>query len=224
MEHTDAVKLQAVEKYILGELPPTLRDEFEAHFFDCAECSQNLRAGVAFGATTKQYFGKQPDPDVMPLPWFSWLKPVIAVPAFAALLFVIGYQNLVSIPHLKQVGPGVATVNQWFSLRATNVRGGAGEKFSVRPGHGFSLFVDITAVSSSPDSTFLLQLKDSSGKIIGNSPVSAADARRPVLFSVPAGVPEGQYDLVVLEQAGGSTKEASHLPFAIAFSAQVEQH
>ena len=228
MDHTEAVRLQAVEKYILGELTPPLRDEFEAHYFDCAECSLNLRSGVAFASASRQYFAETAGrPVVAPVPkpdWFAWLKPWVAVPAFAVLLLVLGYQNVVTIPHLKRTGSGVATVNPWFSLRATNVRGAAGEKFSIRPGQGISLFVDITAVSGGSDSNFLLQLKDSSGRIIGSSSVSAAEARRPVLFSVPAGIREGEYDLIVYENSVNSGKEPSHLPFTIAFSSQVEQH
>src|SRR5579859_2501978 len=194
MDHTEAVKLQAVEKYILGELAPPLRDEFEAHYFDCMECSLNLRSGVAFAAASRQYFAESAGRAVV-VPaakpdWFAWLKPLVAIPAFAALLLLLGYQNFVTIPHLKQAGAGVAAVNPWFSLRASNVRGTAGEKFEIRPNQGVSLFVDITAVSSAADSSFLLQLKDSSGKIIGSSPVSAAEARKPVLFSIAPGVRE----------------------------------
>jgi len=228
MDHTEAVKLQAVEKYILGELAPPLRDEFEAHYFDCMECSLNLRSGVAFAAASRQYFAETVGREVVvPAPkpdWFAWLKPLVAVPVFAALLLLIGYQNLVTIPHLRRASSGVAAVNPWFSLRASNVRGAAGEKFEIRPGQGISLFVDITTVSSASDSSFLLQLKDSSGKIIGSSSVPAAEARKPVLFSIAPGVREGDYKLAVLEQTGCSTKEASHIPFAIAFSSQVEQH
>jgi len=32
MDHNDAVRLQAAEKYVLGEFPPDLRDEYEEHF------------------------------------------------------------------------------------------------------------------------------------------------------------------------------------------------
>jgi len=230
MDHTEAVKLQAVEKYILGELAPPLRDEFEAHYFDCMECSLNLRSGVTFAAASRQYFAETAGREsVVPTPkpgWFAWLKlkPLVAVPVFAALLLLIGYQNFVTIPHLKQAGSAVAAVTPWFSLRASNVRGPAGEKFEIHPGQGVSLFVDITTVSSATDSSFLLQLKDSSGKIIGSSSVSPAEARKPVLFSIAPGVREGDYDIVVLEQTGSSTREASDVPFAIAFSAPVEQH
>jgi len=34
MDHSEALRQQAAEKYVLGELPPPLRDEFEAHYFE----------------------------------------------------------------------------------------------------------------------------------------------------------------------------------------------
>ena len=44
MNHADTVALGAVEKYFLGELSVAERDEFEAHFFECAECASQLQA------------------------------------------------------------------------------------------------------------------------------------------------------------------------------------
>ncbi len=48
MDHNEAVRLRAVEKYVLGELAPSQRDEFEAHYFDCQECAQDVKAVAEF--------------------------------------------------------------------------------------------------------------------------------------------------------------------------------
>ncbi len=219
MEHTDAVKLQAVEKYILGELPPTLRDEFEAHFFDCPECSLSLRAGVAFAAASKQFFAEPARNAAETRGWFAWLKPLIVVPSFAALLFVIGYQNLVSIPRLRQTAPsGIVTVDPWFSLTTSSVHGSAGTRIEIQPGQSFNLFFDITAAPQQPDSPFLAQVQDSAGNIVLNRVVSAKQAQKSVILYVPGGLPEGDYKLVVLDRSSGSTAPVSELPFAVAFS------
>jgi Putative zinc-finger len=229
MEHTDAVKLQAVEKYILGELTPSLREEFEAHYFDCTECALNLRTGVAFAAASRQYFAESAPQRVAAavpqLGWFAWLKPLVVVPTFAALLLLIGYQNLVSIPHLKQTAAsGVGAMGSWFSLVASDVRGPASQKFEVPPDRRFMLFIPVTAKPHDPSSRFLMRLEDLSGKILVSSVVSASDAKKPVPFSVPPLAREGEYKIVILEETGGSTAQVSELPFAVAFSAQVEQH
>ena len=48
MDHNEAVQQMATEKYLLGELPPELREAFEEHFFDCPECAMDLRTAAAF--------------------------------------------------------------------------------------------------------------------------------------------------------------------------------
>ena len=48
MDHQEATQLMAVEKYVLNELPPQLRDDFEEHYFDCQECAKDIRAATAF--------------------------------------------------------------------------------------------------------------------------------------------------------------------------------
>ncbi len=48
MDHNEALRRHAVEKYVLGELPPSLRDEFEEHLFECQECAQDVKAAAEF--------------------------------------------------------------------------------------------------------------------------------------------------------------------------------
>lgn len=45
-EHQLAVASQAVERYLLGDLDPALREQFEAHFFGCPTCAEALRTGA----------------------------------------------------------------------------------------------------------------------------------------------------------------------------------
>src|SRR2546422_610857 len=40
-----AVETLALERYLLGEMPGEERDAFEEHFFSCAECAEEARAG-----------------------------------------------------------------------------------------------------------------------------------------------------------------------------------
>jgi hypothetical protein len=106
MDHNDAIQLMATEKYLLNELSPNLRDEFEGHLFGCHECAMDVRAASAFlergkvaladSAVTAVPVRIQPRPGL-----FAWLRPAFAVPAMAALLLVTGYQNFVTFPALK---------------------------------------------------------------------------------------------------------------------------
>jgi len=44
MDHQEALRLQAVEKYLLDELTTELRQQFEEHYFDCPECATGVKA------------------------------------------------------------------------------------------------------------------------------------------------------------------------------------
>jgi len=116
MDHNDAVRQQAAEKYVLGELPHALRDEYEEHFFDCAECAVDVKAIAAFADTARELLRQETlasvekaaaaaggDRQALPASsgWRVWLQPVL-VPAFATLLVLAGYQNFVSIPRWKE--------------------------------------------------------------------------------------------------------------------------
>ena len=59
MEHQQAKEMHAAEKYVLGELPGELREQFEEHYFDCAECALDVRATAAFVAASKEIFQEQ---------------------------------------------------------------------------------------------------------------------------------------------------------------------
>lgn len=113
MDHNEALKEMMAERYLLDELSPELRESFEEHAFDCAECALDLRAGGAFIQAAKaelpNLVGSAPTPAEPDLPrkkrrnsiFLILLRPAIALPAFAALLCVIAFQNLSTIPGLR---------------------------------------------------------------------------------------------------------------------------
>lgn len=151
MDHDTVVRDKMTEKYLLEELDPEMRDEFEAHFFDCPECARDVHAASEFVTHSKNILAEssQPAPVVVKQPvtepaargWFAWLRPSFAIPALAALLVVIGYQNLVTLPHLAQA------VNQPQLLPATTVNlltyGDNAAPLVVHAGEGFLLNVII---------------------------------------------------------------------------------
>src|ERR1700684_1771031 len=103
MDHHQATQLTAVEKYLLDELTPEVRDEFEEHFFDCQDCATDLRATASFMDAAKTEFRINP----VPKPGaasknksrlaFLWPSALVWS-ALAASLLVIAYQNAVVLP------------------------------------------------------------------------------------------------------------------------------
>ena len=48
MDHSQALSTQASERYLLGDMSEPERFDFEAHYFECGECADDVRAGSAF--------------------------------------------------------------------------------------------------------------------------------------------------------------------------------
>lgn len=100
----------AAERYMLNELPPDEREEFEAHFFDCADCAQQIRDLSTMQASAVAVFGSATHAPAESNPvqsrsegWLSglrlwWMRPNLAWGAAAAMALLtaaMGWQTLV---------------------------------------------------------------------------------------------------------------------------------
>jgi hypothetical protein len=126
MDHTEALRLQAAEKYALGELTPEVMEEYEEHYFDCFECALDVKAVMAFTDASCQFFREEDARGVPePVPFFDrvfgWLRPAFAVPVLAGLLLFIGYQNTVIIPNAKRASGNALSVSQPVAAVAPRV-------------------------------------------------------------------------------------------------------
>ncbi len=59
MDHIDAENIKAAERYMLGELSVSEVEEYERHFFDCPQCSEELRALTVFQENARAVFAGQ---------------------------------------------------------------------------------------------------------------------------------------------------------------------
>ena len=153
MDHDAVVRQQMTERYLLNELDPPARDEFEEHFFDCPDCASDVRACALFVEHSKVALANQsePIPGSAPVPvpapagWLAglrgMLRPAFAVPVMAGLLAVIGYQNLVTYPQMRQA-LNRPQVLPWAQVNV-GTYGSEGPVVTTRPGEGFLLFVRI---------------------------------------------------------------------------------
>jgi hypothetical protein len=213
MDHNEAIKLRAAERYALGELPEQVRDAYEEHFFNCAECALDMKAVSAFVDGARDIFaadaeGAERDPatetaSARPLRdsragrWKGWWQPLIAVPTFAALLLIIGYQNLRTIPSLERSASGSSMqVLNSYSLATANSRGAAAVNVAVRPGENFALDFDIPPTKGFPQ--YLCQLREASGRVLQQVRVSAEQANKTVELFISGGIMHaGMYTVVI---------------------------
>src|SRR5450432_399375 len=147
MEHEEAVRLQMTEQYLLNELSPEAREEFEEHYFVCHECAIDVGAGATFVDQSKNLLAEQMQskwgygPVPPRSPWPAWLRPALVAPVFAVLVAVVGYQNLVSIPQLIEARnhPGEVA---WTTVNIGTL-GSDAPVVPVRAGQGFMLLLRI---------------------------------------------------------------------------------
>jgi hypothetical protein len=184
MDHNEAIKEMAAERYLLNDLTPELRDAFEEHAFGCAECALDLRAGSTFiniakgelpGLAAASPAPSQPEP-VRPIKkridWQSWLRPAFAVPAFAALLALVSYQNLSTIPSLRKAAsePSILPSTAFHA----GTRGGAHTSVVADRTHGAALSIELP--QDSAVASYVFDLYDPQGKQVWTRSITASEA------------------------------------------------
>ena len=203
MNHQDATQSMAVEKYVLNELSPELRAEFEEHYFECADCAMDLRATTAFLDAAKAEFQSAPAPKRLPValpktggPWM-W-RPSFVMPALAACLLFIAYQNTMVVPRLHQQIAQLSSpeILPSVSLMGGNSRGGQIPSIAVPPAHPFLLVMDIP--TQDRFSTYTCSLYSPAGKLAWQGQVSAQQAKDTISITIPAADRmDGKYSLQV---------------------------
>ena len=114
MLHQESLDTKAPERYLLGEMSEPERFDFEAHYFDCPVCADEVRAGAALArgirAVCAEDAARRPHPAAAKEPlrrsWLAWLSPPSLVPSSAALALgcLAAWQGLVVIPSLRWAG------------------------------------------------------------------------------------------------------------------------
>lgn len=62
MEHQEATAASLPERYLLGELTAAEADAFEEHYFDCADCADDVRAGMQLMEGGRQLVRERAEP------------------------------------------------------------------------------------------------------------------------------------------------------------------
>jgi Putative zinc-finger len=221
MDHNQSANLMAIEKYLLEELTPEQRDEFEEHFFDCEECATDLQATAVFMAAARQEFKVHP----VPKPGngarsksfsASFWPTALVWSALAASLLLVAYQNLVVFPHFRTEiaelkAPEILPV---ISLVGGNSRGDQTPTATAAATRPFLLSLDIPTQDRFTSYTCLLY--SPSGTPAWRVEVSPQAARDTVSIRVPSTerLP-GEYTLAVQGNLAGTSVDLAHYKFAL---------
>jgi hypothetical protein len=190
MTHQQALDGLASERYLLDEMTEVERFEFEAHYFDCEECAEDVRLGETIRQETRRAGATALAPasaetgrraTVLTSPRW-WRRPVVAAPwaAAATLALVAGYQSLVTVPTLREsVSPQ--------ALEPVMLRGatrGAATTVTIARGQRFvALSAD---VMDAPQSSALsYEILDSNRRTVASGQASAPSSGAPLLLLIP---------------------------------------
>jgi anti-sigma factor RsiW len=206
MDHNQAVREKATEKYLLNELDPDVREQFEEHLFDCQDCALDLRTAAMFVEQTKVILAEKAvvAPVRVPVPvptsgWLAWLRPAFAAPVFALLLVVIGYQTVTNA-RLHQA----ANTPQLLASAVVNVgiRGAAPTQVAAHAGEAFQLSLNVPP--DSHYSSYKLDLYSPQGALEWSRTIPASGSDALSLY-VPGYVSGSDHELGALAVHGVTT-------------------
>jgi hypothetical protein len=199
MDHEVVARQKITERYLLNELDSDTRDQFEEHFFECTTCAFDVRAASALVEHSKVVLteGLAEVPVAGPVPaksWLGWLRPAFSMPMLVLLLTVVGYQNLVTYPRMKQAldHPHVLP---WASVNIGTF-GSTAPEITTATGKGFLVFVRIPPQSGY--SLYKANLYNAAGKLEWSLTIPATASQDQWPITVPdAYWQPGTYTLIV---------------------------
>src|SRR5262245_45750460 len=225
MDHEEALRIQAPEKYLLGEFSDLERDQFEEHFFSCRECAGEVRAGAVCEANGRAVFADEarrslaPKAAAMPatkVSWLEWLglRPVLAASWAASLLLLAGtsYQALVYRSRLAELNAPQAFAP--LLLRA-DTRGDDRAVRLTENSRFFSLGVQLPPELDSP--SYDCQVLSEAGSRLFSISSPAPAPGVPLYLLIPASqFHSGRYKLSVLgSQQGSGLREGVTYGFVV---------
>jgi Putative zinc-finger len=221
MQHQQALATKASERYLLGEMSEPERFDFEAHYFDCPACADDVRTGAALARGIKAVCAEdvalRPHTAVvLGLPrrgWLAWLSPASLVPSAAAAGFacVAAWQAFVLIPSMRWAGAPQALSP--IALRAA--ARGEEQALTIRRDQPVSaLSLDVN--SADPGVPLTYDLIAPGGAIRHSGATQAPPAGSPLIVLLPtAAIREpGSWTLSLRNRQGVETR----YPFSVQFN------
>ncbi|HWW84690.1 MAG TPA: zf-HC2 domain-containing protein [Vicinamibacterales bacterium] len=194
MTHQQAVDTLACERYFLGEMTELERHAFEAHYFSCADCAEDVRdmgrmVEGAEGLLAEPGISAERSTKVSGAKILSWRQvwkwqtvvPLAAAAMLAVMVGVVGYQGLMVGPGGRPTFGAQAVAPVVLTAAA---RGGA-QTVHIEPGSSVvALMLDVN-VEPPPDQ-LTYTLATDSGKELATGRTRPPVTGTPLLLIVPA--------------------------------------
>jgi len=207
MEHDEAIRSLAAERYVARELSPAEQDAFEAHFFDCRECAEDVRFELTFAANVRavsreQRAEHQPAPEPPKGESEKWwdrirLRPALAFSFAANFVLAAGFGYVLLTGAHESAGPRFT--QPYFAPGPTK---GAGDVHAIPAGEAF---YEVRFPASAASQSYSYEVLDSNGKRESSVSLQGPAAEDGYLtLQVPVrSLSAGIHTLVVRGGAGG---------------------
>jgi hypothetical protein len=195
---------------------------FEEHYFQCDQCAEDVRNGMAFADNVRSVFAEEApaaseaeeDRDrarAKPQVWqetgrgwlVDWLRPSSLVPMAAAvsLAFITSYQSLVTLPAMRRMAVPA------MSAPLVLANATRGELPVLTTGGGGPAALALYTNGLQGQLTFQVRSQDDAVVHSGSGPAPAPGAPL-VVFVPPAGLNDGEtYRIVLRGETGGTAGE-----------------
>jgi hypothetical protein len=214
MDHEQAVKLHAAERYLLHELSPEECDDFEEHFFVCVQCADEVRSVFTFADNAKGVLEEKSairNPQSEISSWWSWLRPAVAASVAGALFLGIAlYQSVRVIPRLERE---LAEANQAQVIPSVVARAatrGEDPVVEISEHDRFvQLILDVNVAA--PVSSFICDVVDKAGVLKFSVPAPAPSKGSLNLLLPASGLEAGRYIIRVRPGSGPDSVSQTHV-------------
>jgi hypothetical protein len=211
MNHEQAMKDQASERYLLGELPENERDAFEEHYFECMMCADEVKSAFAFKDAVRASRAVHDEVAARRAARKAkWnLAPPLAAAASVLVAMLAWMQFGVVRPQAMQIAeigkPRVLTAYRLESTRGQDA-------FSLAPPNSHEPFQLEVLVPPDGGAKYSCLVVDAHGVTRYTLFVAAAQTQDYVRIEIPAGaLTPGDYTLRV----DGLTPKIAEYPFKV---------
>ncbi|MGH9453183.1 MAG: hypothetical protein ACRD2O_04345 [Terriglobia bacterium] len=222
MNHKEAIRIQAVERYLLGEMAGPELETFEEHYFVCPECAEALTEDAMLADNARAVFKERERGKKLASPghwdWLrNWLTPRVMAPALAALalLMMTGHLELVTVPGLEARLSKITAPQPVLAFALHSASRGAAQTIEVpKDARFYTVFIDLPP-GNAPD--YFCEIRDASGSLRTSLTVPRSETSDTLnLLLDRSRTPPGDYTLIVRTSPADSG-EVGRYRFAVEF-------
>ncbi len=177
MTHLHVEQQDIVERYLMNQLPPELRAEFEEHYIACPDCVEDLEWSERWLRAARKQLGADGGHTGRPerrfsIPALTW--GFVAAGSALALYLWVGRHHIAQQPAAKQEIARNSAAASIPTVELQTYRNGRGEQapIAVSAARAFRLRLDLRGLESYKK--YLVQIVGETGEMVWSSQQAAA--------------------------------------------------